>query len=118
MAGHSLVECLPRTGRLECRRLDPHDALMRTSSGLGDVTVAEPRAALFRSFLAHASDPIAATDLFHQHQWRGREAISVRMRRHDARTVSHTVVQVGDDAVCLSYRPAGEPSIVSVTVAG
>jgi hypothetical protein len=112
-----LVECRPLGDRLDHRRETPGAPVIRTSSGLGDALVTGPRTALFEAFIGHASDPVMAEDLFHLHQWRGREAISVRMRRADARTVSHTVVEVRDNTVSLSYRPADSPDAVSVTVA-
>jgi uncharacterized protein with NRDE domain len=115
--GHEMLECWQSSGLLEHRHEVLHEAIMRTSSGLGDAVVAAPRAALFRMFLENASDPVAAEDLFHLHQWRGREAVSVRMRRPDARTVSHTVVEVRDRSVSLVYRPADAPDRVLVTVA-
>jgi len=115
--GHELIECWTEGGRLEHRDEPLRVAVMRTSSALGDTVVAGPRAALFRTFLDNASDPVAATDLFHLHQWRGREAVSVRMRRPDARTVSYTFVEVRDRSVSLVYRPADAPDRVLVTVA-
>ena len=115
--GRELVECCSDGRTLRHRRQQLHDALIRTSSGLGDRLVARPRAALFRKFLAATSNKIAAEDLFHLHQWRGREELSVRMRRADARTVSHTVIEIRERTVSLSYRPAEAPESVSITVA-
>jgi hypothetical protein len=112
-----MVECRLRGRSLEHRREHLREAAIRTSSGLGDRLVTGPRTRLFRTFVGQASDPVAAEDLFHLHQWRGHEAISVRMRRAEARTVSHTVVEVRDDTVRLVYRPADAPDAVSVTVA-
>jgi len=112
-----LIECWPDDGGLGFRVENLREAAMRTSSGLGDGLVAGPRGDLFRSFFSHASDPVAAEDLFHLHQWRGREAISVRMRRPDARTVSHTVVEISEQSVSLVYRPANAPDRVLVTMA-
>ena len=115
--GRELVECRSDGHVLHQRRQPLHDAVIRTSSGLGDRLVARPRAALFRQFLAATSDKVAAEDLFHLHQWRGREEVSVRMRRSDARTVSHTVVEVREHTVSLAYRPAEAAESVSITVA-
>jgi hypothetical protein len=39
------------------------------------------------------------------------------MRRHDARTVSHTVVEVREGSVTLSYRAVEWPLAVAVQVA-
>jgi len=116
--GQELAECWSMNGRLEHRRERLTGPVMRTSSGLGDAVAAGPRATLFRSFFDSASDPVAAEDLFHLHQWRGQEAISVRMRRPDACTVSHTVVEVRESSVRLVYRPASAADSVLVTVAG
>jgi hypothetical protein len=112
-----LIECTNLGGSLDWQREQLDRAWLRTSSGLGDDLVAGPRKTLFTSFFEHASDPVATQDLFHLHQWRGRESISVRMRRLDARTVSHTVVEVTDQAVTLTYRPAEAPDGVVVTMA-
>lgn len=115
--GRELVECCSDGRLLHSRRQQLHDAVIRTSSGLGDRLVARPRAALFRKFLAATSNKVAAEDLFHLHQWRGREEVSVRMRRADARTVSHTVIEVREHTVSLAYRPAEAAESVSITVA-
>jgi hypothetical protein len=115
--GRELVECWTDGHTLEHRRQRLLTAVMRTSSGLGDRVVTRPRAALFHQFFGSARDPIATEDLFHLHQWRGREDISVRMRRDDARTVSYTVVEVRGQTVSLTYRPADEPDRVSITLA-
>ena len=115
--GHELVECCSDGRTLRHRRRLLTNAVIRTSSGLGDRLVTRPRAALFRKFLAATSDKVAAEDLFHLHQWRGREEISVRMRRADARTVSHTVIEVRERTVRLVYRPADAFQGVSIAVA-
>jgi uncharacterized protein with NRDE domain len=115
--GKELVECCSDGRTLDRRRQQLHHPVIRTSSGLGDHLVARPRAALFRKFLAATSNKIAAEDLFHLHQWRGREELSVRMRRSDARTVSHTVIEVRERTVSVAYRPAEAADTVSITVA-
>jgi Transport and Golgi organisation 2 len=115
--GRHLVECWNQDHAIHSRRESLRTAFMRTSSGLGDDLVTGPRTALFQQFLSAASDPIAADELFHLHQWRGREELSVRMRRGDARTVSYTVVEIGKRTVRLVYRPAEAPDGVSVSVA-
>jgi uncharacterized protein with NRDE domain len=113
----TLVECWNEDRAIRYRRDPLRAAVMRTSSGLGDDLVTRPRTALFERLLSTASDPIAADDLFHLHQWRGREELSVRMRRGDARTVSYTVVEIRDGAIRLVYRPADAPDAVSVSLA-
>jgi len=115
--GRELAECCSDGHVLRHRRQQLNDAVIRTSSGLGDRLVAQPRAALFRKFLSATSNKVAAEDLFHLHQWRGREAVSVRMRRANARTVSHTVIEVRELTVSLAYRPADAAESVSITVA-
>ena len=116
--GRELVECRSDGHALHRRRQPLRDAVIRTSSGLGDRLVARPRAALFRQYAplprATRSQPRIS---FHLHQWRGREEVSVRMRRADARTVSHTVVEVREHTVSLAYRPAEAAESVSITVA-
>jgi hypothetical protein len=85
------------------------------SSGLGDDLVA-CRLDLFDEFVRPAPTP-DAQDRFHAHAWLGREHLSVRMHRADARTVSVTRVEVlgiesGLPRVRVGYRPvgpAGEP---------
>jgi hypothetical protein len=115
--GRELVECCSDGHSLHHRRQHLHDAVIRTSSRLGDRLVGRPRTALFRKFLAATSNKVAAEDLFHLHQWRGREDVSVRMRRADARTVSHTVIEVHERTVSLAYRPAEAAESVLLTVA-
>jgi transport and Golgi organization protein 2 len=104
---YQLVECWHDGDRLRHRRSFLYGALMRTSSGLGDAVVEAPRRALFRRCFADPHDPVAAQDRFHDHQWPGREAVSVNMRRHGARTVSQTIVEVGLETVSMSYRAIG-----------
>ena len=115
--GRNLIECWNQEDAIHRRRESLQKPLLRTSSGLGDDLVIGPRSALFQEFLAVASDPIAAVDLFHLHQWRGRQELSVLMRRRDARTVSHTVVEIREGMARLVYRPAEAPDSVSVSVA-
>jgi hypothetical protein len=81
------------------------------SSGLGD-SHAHARLGLFRDVVAGAPAP-EAQDEFHDHAWPGREDVSVRMSRTDARTVSVTYVEVrpragGGVQVRMSYRPVYE----------
>jgi Transport and Golgi organisation 2 len=112
-----LVECVPQGCRIRHRRSFLSAAIMRTSSGLGDAVVAGPRRALFQRFFSHPRDPRAAQDMFHQHRWIGREAVSINMCRSDARTVSHTIVEVGSDTISMSYVPADSIHPVVVHVA-
>ena len=78
--------------------------VLRTSSGLGDARVIRPRRRLFDAMITGRSTALAgAQDRFHRHQWPGREELSVLMTRADARTVSITTVEVGDQGVRMTY---------------
>jgi len=112
-----LVECVPHGQGIRHRRSYLSAAIMRTSSGLGDAVVAGPRRALFQRFFNDPRDPKAAQDMFHQHRWIGREAVSINMCRGDARTVSHTIVEVASDTISMSYAPADSIHPVVVHVA-
>jgi hypothetical protein len=114
---YQVVECWPDGDRIRHRRAYLHGAIMRSSSGLGDGVVAGPRRTLFQRLFTGSLDARAAQDLFHRHQWPGREAISVNMRRDEARTVSRTVVEVRDRSVALSYQAVEWPHAVAVQVA-
>jgi hypothetical protein len=98
-----LVECWVENGRLRYRRAYLYGAMMRTSSSLGDAVVEGPRRTLFRRFFRNPSRPAAAQDAFHDHQWPGREHVSVRMRRAGARTVSRTIVEVSPGFATMIY---------------
>lgn len=114
---YQLVECWPDEGRIRHRRSFLYGAVMRTSSGLGDALVARPRRALFNRILRTADDPCVAQDRFHAHRWPGREALSVNMRRPDACTVSHTIVEVGLNTISMSYRAADSAHPIVIRVA-
>jgi hypothetical protein len=80
--------------------------LMFTSSGLGDHLVEPPRRELFeRSFEdLDGADVATVQDAFHRHRWPDRPELSVCTSRHDAQTVSHTVVELLPDDVRMTYR--------------
>jgi hypothetical protein len=101
-----LVECWVEGGRLRYRRAYLQGAVMRTSSSLGDAIVQGPRRMLFRRFVRGTSHAAAAQDAFHDHQWAGREDVSVRMQRADALTVSRAVVEVSGSFATMIYRSA------------
>jgi hypothetical protein len=101
-----LVECWVEDGRLRYRRAYLHGPVMRTSSSLGDAVVEGPRRTLFRRFFRGSAQAAAAQDAFHDHQWPGREDVSVRMQRADARTVSRTVVEVSAGYATMIYHAA------------
>jgi hypothetical protein len=78
--------------------------LMRTSSGLGDARVIAPRMRLFGAMVRRdTAEPADAQDRFHRHRWPDRDEVSVLMTRADARTVSITTVEVGDQGVRMTY---------------
>lgn len=112
-----LVECWQQDDRLRHRRSFLSSAVMRTSSGLGDAVVAGPRRALFQQIFSQRDDAAVAQDRFHRHRWIGREALSVNMCRSDARTVSHTIVEVGFDTISMSYVPTDSACPVIVHLA-
>jgi hypothetical protein len=99
-----VVDAWPEDGRLRYRRAYLHGALMRTSSSLGDALVEGPRRALFRRFFHSPRASVAAQEGFHDHQWPGREPLSVRMSRPGARTVSRSVIEVTPGFATMTYR--------------
>ena len=114
---YEAVDCWPDGERIRHRRSYLRSAILRTSSGLGDAIVTGPRRTLFRRTVSGAADARRAQDEFHRHHWPGREAVSVNMRRHDAATVSRTVVEVREGSVRLFYQPIEWPHAVTVQVA-
>jgi hypothetical protein len=99
-----LVECWVEDGRPRHRRAYLQDAVMRTSSSLGDAVVEGPRRTLFRRLLHGSAHAAEAQDAFHDHQWQGREHVSVRMERADASTVSRTTIEVSARFATMIYR--------------
>jgi hypothetical protein len=98
-----LVECWVEDGRPRYRRAYLQDAVMRTSSSLGDAVVEGPRRTLFRRLFHGSAHAAAAQDAFHDHQWQGREHVSVRMERADASTVSRTTIEVSAGFATMIY---------------
>jgi uncharacterized protein with NRDE domain len=98
-----LVECWIEDGRPRHRRAYLQDAMMRTSSSLGDAVVEGPRRTLFRRLFNRTAHAAAAQDAFHDHQWQGREHVSVRMERADASTVSRTTIEVSASFATVIY---------------
>ena len=99
-----LLEAWLEGGRLRSRRAYLHGALMRTSSSLGDALVDGPRRILFRQFFQSPGAGAAAQDAFHDHQWLGREELSVRMCRAGASTVSQSVIELTPGFATMTYR--------------
>lgn len=100
----------------------PERPILFTSSGLGDAVVEGPRRELFdRWFSEDAARWPSEQDAFHRHRWADRPHLSVCMSRSDARTVSHTVVEVaGRGEVSMVYHgqwpsldrdPSNEPDL-------
>jgi len=79
--------------------------LMFTSSGLGDALVEGPRRELFNAMFASADAAAVQQYAFHRHSWPDRRHFSVCMERTEARTVSHTVIDIASDHVMLTYVP-------------
>jgi len=73
------------------------------SSGRGDHLV-QSRLPLFEQFLEEHGATPKMQDAFHRHAWPGRGVESVMMSREEARTVSTTVLGVGDASVEMRYR--------------
>lgn len=89
---------------LKPRRWTLAEPLMFTSSGLGDWRVEAPRRGLFEQMLlAGKGDWVARQDAFHRHRWPDRPELSVCMSRAEARTVSRTVIEIGEAEVALAY---------------
>jgi hypothetical protein len=103
--GSTVVEGRSDGVRLTLRRQSLERPAFFTSSGLGDHLVEGPRRFLFESFFSGDGNHFASQAEFHQHNWPDRRELSVCMSRADARTVSHTVIDLGLDAVALTYFP-------------
>lgn len=76
-----------------------------TSSGLGDALVEGPRRELFDHMFATGEDWLSTQDAFHRNSWPDRRHLSVCMERIEARTVSHTVIEIEPGRVVLTYVP-------------
>jgi hypothetical protein len=82
-----------------------------SSSSLGDSLVEAPRRRLFFDCLHRFRDPILGQWAFHRHSWRDRGAISVVMRRPDARTVSRTQVDLRGNEFRVDYEEIAPTSM-------
>jgi hypothetical protein len=76
-----------------------------TSSGLGDHLVEGPRRELFEELVVPVRSPADGQDLYHRHVWPDRPHLSVNMARADARTVSHTLVELSPHEALMTYFP-------------
>jgi len=90
--------------RLERQPLGDRPHLF-TSSGLGDAVVEGPRCELFDRVFTPGGDGRSQQDAFHRHSWPDRRHVSVCMERQEARTVSHTVIEIEPQRVTLIYVP-------------
>jgi transport and Golgi organization protein 2 len=93
--------------------------MMLTSSSLGDELVETPRRRLFeRLFDSEERSWVQAQIRFHEHQWRSRRDISIRMERAEAKTVSRTFVSVIESAIELQYRTLESAEFTVITTVG
>jgi len=77
--------------------------LFFTSSGLGDQVVDPPRRALFEASFVAGRDLVGEQDAFHRHVWPDQTRLSVCMSRDEARTVSHTVIELRPSIGWFTY---------------
>lgn len=84
------------------------EPVMYTSSGLGDHLVEGPRRELFEGWFGEdANENFEKQRAFHQHQWPGKEPLSINMYREDARTVSYTELDVESAGMVMRYYSDG-----------
>jgi hypothetical protein len=109
--GRTVASVVHDGTRVVSRRIEHlRSPRMFTSSALGDALVAPPRHRLFDQVVLGAADGwLAGQSRFHDHQWPGRTAISVRMERTDALTVSRTTVDLTKDGCDLQYEAPLRP---------
>ncbi|MCK6485746.1 MAG: NRDE family protein [Phycisphaerae bacterium] len=101
---NGLIDCRGDGSSLRRQRLAlSSHPLLFTSSGLGDHLVEQPRRALFESMFTHEADWPAAQVAFHRHAWPDRRHVSVCMERDEARTVSHTIIDLERGRATLTY---------------
>jgi hypothetical protein len=107
-AGDSaIVEAISDGVRLRVRHRPLPRPLMRTSSSLGDASVAGPRRARFARVTRRLPVARGVQDAFHRHRWPQRPHISILMSRADARSVSITTIEVSADRATMRYEPLG-----------
>ena len=82
-----------------------NQAHLLTSSGLGDALVERPRRELFEQMFTPGDDWVLQQDAFHRHSWPDRRHLSVCMEREDARTVSHTLIEIRPERIAVTYIP-------------
>jgi hypothetical protein len=68
--------------------------------------VEPPRRVLFEEMMQTQGISADTQDRFHRHSWLNRAHLSVCMRRPDARTVSHTIIELGLETIDFDYHAA------------
>ncbi len=101
--GRAFVRLIHARGRFVARTGPLDRPFVVTSSSLGDRFVAAPRRGLFERMVHSSADVVGAQTRFHDHCWRDRPEISVRMTRPGAATVSRTIVEVRGATIRLRY---------------
>ena len=81
------------------------EAMLFTSSGLGDALVQRPRCELFDEMITPGGRTAGRQDEFHAHRWPDRPQLSVCMDRPEARTVSYTTVEISPVRAAMTYFP-------------
>jgi hypothetical protein len=99
---HERIDVWMRGDTIATRRRPLGPATLLTSATLEPDRAAGLRLTLFAGLVARTPSP-AVQDAFHAHRWPHLPELSVDMRRPDARTVSRTVIEVGENAVHLRY---------------
>ena len=91
--------------------------LLFTSSSLGDALVEQPRRELFdRLVVSRPAARLQGQARFHRHRWTARPDISVLMSRHDAMTVSRTVVDLTERRSTMLYEPMASGNIRKIQI--
>jgi hypothetical protein len=83
---------------------------MFTSSSLTDAAIPVGRRHLFEQLVVDAADLVLAQETYHDHQWRDRPHMSVRMSRADAATVSQTFLSIDGDRIGVRFVRITDPS--------
>ena len=100
--------------RLSARHLTLDRPFVLSSSSLGDELVEPPRRRLFEEMVVQATDGwLQGQRRFHDHHWPLQPAISVRMRRPGARTVSRTVVEAREERIDLHYEALADVAVAA-----
>jgi hypothetical protein len=103
----AIVEAISDGVRLRVRHRPLPRPLMRTSSSLGDASVAGPRRARFSRLPRRLPVARGVQDAFHRHRSPQRPHLGVLMSRADARSVSITTIEVSAGRATMRYEPLG-----------